>query len=341
MENEIIVQPSEQYLSVAQVKNHIAHVHKILKDVMVEGKVVDGKIVKDGHYGKLPGCGDKKILFKSGAEKLCLAFNLVPRYNINILPVPENDKIPPGHRDYEVTCELFNRATGLFVGQGEGSCATLESKYRFRTKWINRQPIKEDNPNLADIYNTVKKMACKRAIVHAVIQTLAVGDIFMQDVEDMKPEDINGKPTKPFMSPPKSKSDQEKLVCPACGAFDAVIKGKEEYGGGWVCYKKKDGCGNKWGQNKQESPKPTGNRKIEPDQMECIQATFRDINKGWGSDQKRDMANTLINRKVKSMTDLTYDEAEEVKKGLKEMLEMKKENKIADADHVCDGPPPF
>jgi hypothetical protein len=30
--------------------------------------------------------------------------------------------------------------------------------------------------------------------------------------------------------------------CPSCGK-EAIIKGKEEYGGGWLCWKKKDGCG--------------------------------------------------------------------------------------------------
>lgn len=30
--------------------------------------------------------------------------------------------------------------------------------------------------------------------------------------------------------------------CPTCGV-EAIIKGKEEFGGGWVCYKKKGGCG--------------------------------------------------------------------------------------------------
>jgi hypothetical protein len=30
--------------------------------------------------------------------------------------------------------------------------------------------------------------------------------------------------------------------CPLCGK-EAIIKGKEEYGGGWLCYKKKGGCG--------------------------------------------------------------------------------------------------
>lgn len=33
--------------------------------------------------------------------------------------------------------------------------------------------------------------------------------------------------------------------CPDCGKA-AIIKGKAEYGGGWVCFKKKDGCGAKF-----------------------------------------------------------------------------------------------
>ena len=33
--------------------------------------------------------------------------------------------------------------------------------------------------------------------------------------------------------------------CPQCGK-EAIIKGKEEYGGGWLCFKKKDGCGAKF-----------------------------------------------------------------------------------------------
>jgi hypothetical protein len=40
-------------------------------------------------------------------------------------------------------------------------------------------------------------------------------------------------------------------VCPQCGK-PAIIKGKEEYGGGWVCFKKKDGCGAKFPDGSQE-----------------------------------------------------------------------------------------
>jgi len=33
--------------------------------------------------------------------------------------------------------------------------------------------------------------------------------------------------------------------CPECGK-ETIIKGKEEYGGGWLCFVKKGGCGAKW-----------------------------------------------------------------------------------------------
>jgi len=38
---------------------------------------------------------------------------------------------------------------------------------------------------------------------------------------------------------------EQSRVCPACGQ-PTIIKGKEEYGGGWLCFKKKGGCGQKW-----------------------------------------------------------------------------------------------
>jgi len=41
--------------------------------------------------------------------------------------------------------------------------------------------------------------------------------------------------------------------CPLCGK-EAIIRGKEEWGGGWTCWKKKDGCGAKF---------PDGDKSIE------------------------------------------------------------------------------
>src|SRR5215210_717109 len=45
-------------------------------------------------------------------------------------------------------------------------------------------------------------------------------------------------------------------ICPECSQA-AIIKGKEEYGGGWLCFRKKGGCGAKF---------PTGDAVIESQQ---------------------------------------------------------------------------
>ena len=35
-------------------------------------------------------------------------------------------------------------------------------------------------------------------------------------------------------------------ICPGCGKTGAVMQSKAEYGGGWLCWKSKGGCGEKW-----------------------------------------------------------------------------------------------
>lgn len=54
----------------------------------------------------------------------------------------------------------------------------------------------------------------------------------------------------------QDKSEAATKACPECGKSNAVIKGKEEYGGGWVCFKKKGGCGYSW-QEEPASDAPT------------------------------------------------------------------------------------
>jgi hypothetical protein len=50
----------------------------------------------------------------------------------------------------------------------------------------------------------------------------------------------------------ENKPIQKRTLCPNCGK-DAVIKGKPEYGGGWLCYSKKGGCGAKFTDEEWES----------------------------------------------------------------------------------------
>jgi hypothetical protein len=190
------------------------------------------KVMKDGeHYGVIPGCGKKPSLLKAGAEKLSLTFRLAPTYTIT-----QTDGIN-GHREYYVKCSLTHIPTGKIFGEGVGACSTMEGKYRFRTgeveftdkevpkaywtdrdqkliggkgfstkkndsgKWmIVRAGEKVEHDNPADYYNTVLKMAKKRAHVDAVLTATAASDIFTQDVEDM-PEVVSVKKEAPAKAP--------------------------------------------------------------------------------------------------------------------------------------------
>jgi len=199
--NELaIIQPGQE-MTVDGLKQQVRVIQEAMKSVMV----------KDTHYGTIPGCGDKPALLQPGAHKLGLLFNLAPEYRI------ETDNLPGGHREYEVVCVLTRRSDGLFVGQGVGVCSTLESKYRYRWentgvevprnywetrdqdliggptfvprknngKWMIFQRVEHDNP--ADYYNTVKKIAKKRAYNDAILTATGASDIFVPD-DDTAPE---------------------------------------------------------------------------------------------------------------------------------------------------------
>jgi hypothetical protein len=181
-------------------------------------------LMKDGtHYGKLPGV-EGKCLLKPGAELICTIFNLAPEVQTEIIDQGN------GHREYRVTVNLHQNdiTEGARVGVGIGSCSTLESKYRYRTRklqcpgcgqeaimfskfddggWYcnakaggcgakyakNDQSItgqergKVENPDIADTYNTVWKMAKKRALVDAVITKTSASEMFVEGLDDGDP----------------------------------------------------------------------------------------------------------------------------------------------------------
>ena len=197
-------------LSTQEVMAQVHHIQAVMKEAMREGE----------HWGKIPGCGDKPALMKSGAEKLALTFRLDPRYTI------EERHLDGGHIDVMVTCDIHHINTGRHLGSGIGSCSTLESKYRYRTgerkcpqcgqgaiikgkaeygggwlcfkkkggcgaKFRDGDPAiegqdagKVENLDIADTWNTVRKMAKKRAFVDATLTVTGASDIFTQDVEE-------------------------------------------------------------------------------------------------------------------------------------------------------------
>ena len=110
------VRQEEEEFSVEQVKAQIQKIALIMKETMKEGE----------HYGQIPGTKSKPVLLKAGAEKLALTFRLAPDFE-----VIERD-LPREHRDYRVQCRLTHIPTQRVLGEGVGSCSTMEGKYRFR-----------------------------------------------------------------------------------------------------------------------------------------------------------------------------------------------------------------
>ena len=175
------------------------------------------------HYGVIPGCGERKVLLKGGADVLRLAYGLTPKIEKTVTD------LPGGHREVSAECSLFS-SSNICVGQGFGSCSTMETKYRYRTgpstptgkpvpkeywdlrksdpgrakailggdgystkkvdgRWeIVQVGERVENPDPADQYNTVLKMAVKRAYVAAVITATSTSDILDQDLEEEFPD---------------------------------------------------------------------------------------------------------------------------------------------------------
>lgn len=119
----------------------------------------------DLDFGTIPG-SRKPSLLKPGAEKLTAFFGLAPEFDV----VQRIEDWDGGFFHYEIKCRLLR--DGQVRGEGLGSCNTRESKYRNRAA--------------ADVVNTVLKMAKKRALVDAVLNTTGASQFFTQDVEDMR-----------------------------------------------------------------------------------------------------------------------------------------------------------
>jgi len=188
-EQAVAVRPeSSGMMSVKQVADRVNAVHAILEKVMLKGT----------HYGTVPGCGSKMVLLKPGADVLAMTFRLVPQFKV------DRTNLPDGHREFDVICSMFT-PSGELLGQGVGSASTMEKKYRYRGG--------QENTDIADVYNTVLKIAKKRAHIDATLTVTGAADLFTQDLidEDEPPRKPVGMPvetpptTTPSSQPPGAK----------------------------------------------------------------------------------------------------------------------------------------
>jgi hypothetical protein len=260
MSNDALEIRPQQPLAVNDILSQVRLIQEVMHAVMKEGE----------HFGKIPGCGDKPTLLQPGAQKLLMTFRLAPeyvveqtdgnnghreyrvqatlktigsgsfvgqgvgccstmegKYRFRVAPKKLTDRSVP-----KVYWELRGKdpkaAQALLGGPG------FSTKKDENGQWMitegTSEKVEHDNP--ADYYNTVLKMAKKRALVDATITATAASDIFTQDIEDM-PEVIPGAgktadaPEKAEAPKASASSPKPPAAAPATGSAqsDGLLEG--------------------------------------------------------------------------------------------------------------------
>lgn len=125
--------------------------------------------MRDGiDYGVIPNTGPKPTLLKPGAERLLLLFGLTHRMEITQRPAPDGS-------DFRVMAKCSAMRGDQVVAECVGVADYLESRFQYRS---GRAP-----------WNTLVKMAEKRALVGVALQATGSSGLFTQDMEDAPLDD--------------------------------------------------------------------------------------------------------------------------------------------------------
>ncbi len=222
-------------VSPAEAQRRIQELQAFVQAVMVPG--VD--------YGTIPGT-DKPTLLQPGAQKLAEVYGFATHFE-DVAVTEDWDR---GFFFYRKRCVITSRRDGRYIGDGIGSCNSREGRYAYRWVFGNEVPpgidrrtlksqefvsrktgkpfVKYQLPNgdIFSIVNTLEKMACKRALVAAIIGVTRSAGIFTQDLEDLprevfgevednrswdKPEKVQSAPERSdkVQAPPPEPSKQE------------------------------------------------------------------------------------------------------------------------------------
>jgi len=185
---------------------------------------VRNEVLRSGiDYGVIPGTGKKPVLLKPGAEKLATFFHLTPRFEVvdkiinfesglfyfqycctlstrdgmvvgqGIGSCNSNESKYRYRRAKQVcpSCGAEDISRSKYPPRNNPNaapgwwCRSCKSDYAVDDPAIIDQPIgKIENPDRADVLNTVDKMAQKRAFVEAVLRAVNASEFFTQDMED-------------------------------------------------------------------------------------------------------------------------------------------------------------
>jgi hypothetical protein len=131
-------------------------------------------------FDRIPGT-DKPTLLKPGAEILCKVFKFA-QGKADVLDKSEDWE--KGVFSYTIGMPLIHIDSGMQIAYGIGAANSMEKKHRYRSQEVNGQKIQIENPDPADLQNTLIKMANKRAFVDAVLKATGASRMFTQDMED-------------------------------------------------------------------------------------------------------------------------------------------------------------
>lgn len=255
--DEIIVPAIIDELSIDAVKIQVDKIQQLMKSVMKEGE----------HFGVIPGT-TKPSLLKPGAEKLGFTFRLIPKFNITRYELPNNHReyeilcvlehqqtgnfagegvgscstmeSKYRYRMANRKCPVCGKEAiikgkeeyggGWVCFKKKGGCGAtfLDANTKITSQFIGQI----ENPDIADTYNTVLKMAKKRAHIDAMITACAASDIFTQDIEDMSQNTPSGNKDK------KKLNIKDQYLLELISADIGEYITTEDYGQGKLYYKK-------------------------------------------------------------------------------------------------------
>jgi hypothetical protein len=214
--------------TIDQAQGHALTLNEVTARVNLVHRVMQTVMQKGTHFGTVPGCGSKMVLLKPGADVLATTFRLVPQFKV------ERSDMPNGHREYDVTCSMYAH-DGALLGQGVGSASTMEKKYRWRK---DDKGQKIENEDIADMYNTVLKIAKKRAHIDATLTVTGAADLFTQDLI----EEDGETDTRPPVAMPQERAPEHAPAGTDRKTVTGMIEdvqiksGKNAKGGDWTRY---------------------------------------------------------------------------------------------------------
>jgi len=199
-------------MTVEELHDRLEFVRTVMRKEMQEGQ----------DYGKIPGAGEKPTLLQPGAQKLLMVFNLTAEVKKEVL---REFPGMPMHREYEFTITVrapngkewdgvgtcstleskyrWRKAerkcpkcgqNAIIMGKAEygggfvcwkkkGGC---DAKFSGDDEAITSQSSERtENEDPADQWNTVRKMAFKRGLVHGAINATNTSELWTQDLEEM------------------------------------------------------------------------------------------------------------------------------------------------------------